>query len=171
MAALYASQFVRGVPDDDVLYIMFESRKKGPGEVSMLFGLEVLDSRFDELADGDAWTGYVFPSSQGETPHVTRETIRNRFQCLTSKADLPGRIEGERPSPQLCRRFWYDTYTAVLEGMLEGVEEIVVEQGSSDPEVIMVIMQSYLSDFRSRRVRREFIRERLDVAFDEVKSH
>ncbi|WP_246084517.1 tyrosine-type recombinase/integrase [Salinadaptatus halalkaliphilus] len=127
VAALHASQFHRDVSKDDVPFIAFESRKNGPGEVSLLFGLGIFDSRIDELADDESWTGYLFPSSQGETPHVTRDTIRNWFQDLASKAGLPERIEGERPSPQLCRRFWYDTYTAVLEGVLEGVEDIAAE--------------------------------------------
>ena len=164
VATLHVSQFHRDVPEDDVPFIAFEDRKNGPGEVSLLYGLDVLDARIDELATDETWTGYAFPSSQGGTPHVTRDTIRNRFQNLASKADLPERIEGERPSPQLCRRFWYDTYTTVLEGVLEGVEEIAAEQGSSDPQVVM---RNYLSDSRSRRVRREFMRERLDAAFGE----
>ena len=162
VAALHVSQFHRDVPEDDVPFITFENRKNGPGEVSLLFGMGVLDSRIDELAEDDTWTGYLFPSSQGKTPHVTRDTIRNRFENLASRADLPDRIEGERPSPQLCRRFWYDTYTAVLEGVLEGIDEIAAEQGSSDPQVVM---QNYLSDSRSRRIRREFMREQLNVAF------
>jgi len=164
VAALHVSQFHRDVPEDDVPFIAFESRKNGPGEVSLLFGLDILDSRIDELADYESWTGYLFPSSQGEAPHVTRDTIRNWFQDLASKAGLPGRIEGERPSPQLCRRFWYDTYTSVLEGVLEGIEDIATEQGSNDPQVVM---RNYLSDSRSRRVRREFMREQLDAAFQE----
>jgi len=158
VAALHVSQFCRDVSEDDVPYIAFESRKNGPGEVSILFGLDILDARIDELSDEESWDGYVFPSSRGETPHVTRDTIRNWFQKLALEADLPNRIDGERPSPQLCRRFWYDAYTAVLEGVLEGVEEIAAEQGSSDPKVIM---ENYLSDTRSRRVRREFMREKL----------
>jgi integrase len=124
----------------------------------------VFDARIDELAEDETWSGYLFPSAQGETPYVTRDTIRNWFQNLAASADLPEQIHGERPSPQLCRRFWYDTYTAVLEGVLEGVDEIASEQGSSDPRVVM---QNYLSDSRSRRVRREFMRERLDEAFGE----
>ncbi|MDS0301160.1 hypothetical protein NDI76_20695 [Halogeometricum sp. S1BR25-6] len=122
--------------------------------------MDVLDSQINELAEEETWTGYLFPSLQGETPYVTRDTIRNWFQKLASKAGLPERIEGEWPSPQLCRRFWYDTYTAVL----EGVDEIAAEQGSSDPQVVM---QNYLSESRSRRVRREFMRELLDEAFGE----
>jgi integrase len=164
VAALHVSQFHRDVPEDDVPFITFDSRKNGPGEVSLLYGMDVFDSRIDELAEDGEWTGYLFPSPQGETPYVTRDTIRNWFQKLASKAGLPERIAGERPSPQLCRRFWYDTYTAVLEGVLEGVDEIAAEQGSSDPRVVM---QNYLSDSRSRRVRREFMREQLDEAFGE----
>ncbi|MFC7237026.1 tyrosine-type recombinase/integrase [Saliphagus sp. GCM10025317] len=162
VAALHISQFHRNVPADDVPFIAFENRKNGPGEVSLLFGLDLLDSRIDELADDETWTGYLFPSSQGKTPHVTRDTIRNWFQTLASKAGLPDRIEEERPSPQLCRRFWYDTYTTVLKGVLEGVDEIASEQGSSDPRVVM---QNYLSDSRSRQVRREFMQEQLKAAF------
>ena len=164
VAALHVSQFQRDVPEDDVSFITFENRKNGPSEVSLLFGMDVLDSRINELAEDDTWTGYLFPSSQGETPYVTRDTIRNRFQKLASKANLPERIKGERPNPQLCRRFWYDTYTAVLEGVLEGVDEIAAEQGSNDPRVVM---QNYLSDSRSRRVRREFMRDQLNAAFGE----
>lgn len=162
VAALHVSQFHRDVPDDDVPFIAFENRKNGPGEVSLLFGLSALDARIDELAADDSWTGYLFPSEQGTTPHVTRDTIRNRFQSLAAAAALPERIDGERPSPQLCRRFWYDTYTAVLEGVLDGIEEIAAEQGSSDPQVVM---QNYLSEARSRRVRREFMRDQLASAF------
>ncbi len=165
-AALHVSQFHRGVPDDDVPFITFESRKNGPGEVSLLFGMNILDSRIDELAEDQIWTGYLFPSPQGESPHVTRDTIRNWFQNLALNAGLPNRVEGERPSPQLCRRFWYDTYTAVLEGVLEGIDEIAAEQGSNDPRVVM---QNYLSDSRSRRVRREFMRKHLDAAFGETR--
>jgi len=164
VAALHVSQFHRDVPENDVPFITFENRKNGPGEVSLLYGMDVLDCRIDELADDEAWTGYLFPSAQGKTPHVTRDTIRNWFQDLASKAGLPDRIEEERPSPQLCRRFWYNTYTAVLEGVLEGVDEIAAEQGSSDPRVVM---QNYLSNSRSRRVRREFMREQLTTAFGE----
>ncbi|MFP9061684.1 tyrosine-type recombinase/integrase [Natrialbaceae archaeon A-chndr2] len=165
-AALHISQFQRDVPEDNVPFITFESRKNGPGEVSLLFGMDTFDSRIDELAEDDTWTGFLFPSSQGETPHVTRDTIRNWFQNLALNAGLPDQVEGQRPSPQLCRRFWYDTYTAVLEGVLEGIDEIAAEQGSNDPRVVM---QNYLSDSRSRRVRREFMRKHLNTAFGETR--
>lgn len=147
---------------DQVPYIRFESRKNGPGEVSVLFGLEYLDEMLVEIASED-WNGYLFPSSHVGSEHITRDTVRNRFQRLASKADLPDIIQGERPSPQLCRRFWYDTYSSALEGVLEGIEEIASEQGSSDPKVVM---QNYLSESRSRQLRREFMRDQLKQAFE-----
>ncbi len=160
VAALHVSQFHRDVPEVHVPFVTFESCKNGPGEVSLRYGMDVLNARIDELAEDETWTGYLFPSSQGKTLYVTRDTIRNWFQSLASKAGLPERIGGERSSPQLCRRFWYGTYTAVL----EVVDEIAAEQGSSDPRVVM---QNYLSESRSRRVRRDFMREQLDEAFGE----
>ncbi len=57
----------------------------------------------------------------------------------------------------------YNTYTAIL----EGAEDIAAEQGSSGPQVVM---RNYLSDSRSRRIRREFMREQLDAAFGERTS-
>jgi len=50
VAALHVSQFHRDVPGDDVPFITFESRKNGPGEVSLLYGMDVLDSRIDEAS-------------------------------------------------------------------------------------------------------------------------
>jgi len=133
VAALHISQFQRNVPEDDVPSSRSRVARTDPARCLFCTVWACSTPRIDELADDETWTGYLFPSSRGETPHVTRDTIRNWFQNLASGADLPDRIEGERPSPQLCRRFWYDTYTAVLEGVLEGVDEIAAEQGSSDP--------------------------------------
>jgi len=111
VAALHVSQFHRDVPGDDVPFITFESRKNGPGEVSLLYGMDVLDSRIDEPAHDETWTGYLFPSSQGETPYVTRDTIRNWFQNLALEAGLPERIEGERPA----RNFAVDSGTIPIQ--------------------------------------------------------
>lgn len=167
VASLHVSQFERPAAgegnDDDVPVVAFESRKNGPGEVSVLFGEDAVDARIDELTADEEWTGFMFPSVRGETPHVTRDTVRNWFRALADDAGLPDEIGGERPSPQLCRRFWYDTYSAVLEGVLDGVEEIAGEQGSDDPRVVM---QNYLSASRSRQLRRAFMREQLAAAFD-----
>jgi integrase len=162
VASLHIDQIHR--PDgDDSPYLGFEERKNGPGEVSLLYGLDVVDDRVDEfLDDQDEWAGYLFPSNQGSDPHVTRERVWAWFRELADCADLPNEIDGEQPSPQHCRRFWYDTYSAVLEQVLDGVEEIAAEQGSDDPQVVM---ENYLSDERARTVRREFMKERLTSAF------
>lgn len=162
VAALHVSQVVRD-SDEDVPYLAFEERKNGPGEVNVLYGLDSLDARIDELAARDDWAGYLFPSKQGEEPHVTRERVWSWFRDLAERGGLPEEIDGEQPSPQLCRRFWYDTYTSVLGAVLDGLEEIAAEQGSNDPQVVMT---NYLSDERARRVRREFMRTELATAFE-----
>ncbi|WP_137286177.1 tyrosine-type recombinase/integrase [Halorussus salinisoli] len=163
VAALHASQFVRDVGEDEAPYVTFEERKNGPGEVNLVYGLDALDARLEQLADRDDWSGHLFPSEQGAAPHATRETVWSWFRELAERADLPDEIDGERPSPQLCRRYWYDTYTSVLEGVLEGLEDIAAEQGSDDPRVVL---SNYLSDERARRVRREFMRSELADAFE-----
>ncbi|WP_435181840.1 tyrosine-type recombinase/integrase [Halorussus sp. AFM4] len=163
VAALHVSQFVRDVDDGEVPYVTFAERKNGPGEVNLVYGLDALDDRLDELAAREGWSGYLFPSEQGADPHATRETIWSRFRGLAERAGLPEEIDGERPSPQLCRRYWYDTYTSALEAVLEGLEDIAAEQGSDDPRVVL---SNYLSEERSRKVRREFMRRELAAAFE-----
>jgi site-specific recombinase XerD len=163
VAALHVSQFVRDVGEDESPYVTFEERKNGPGEVNLVYGLDALDDRIDQLAAREDWSGYLFPSSRGADPHVTRESVWSWFRDLADRAGLPEEIGGERPSPQLCRRYWYDTYTSVLEAVLEGLEDIAAEQGSDDPRVVM---SNYLSDERARKVRREFMREELSTAFE-----
>ncbi|MFC5973569.1 tyrosine-type recombinase/integrase [Halomarina salina] len=169
VASLHVSQVHR---DDDVPYLTFEERKNGPGEVNLLYGVDALDDRIDELSaasgvdsgdSGDDWHGYLFPSSYEGVEHVGRERIWAWFRDLAERADLPETVGDEHPSPQLCRRFWYDTYTAALGEFLEGVGDIAAEQGSSDPAVVH---DNYLSDERARRTRREFMRSRLAEAFE-----
>jgi site-specific recombinase XerD len=162
VASLHVSQIVRDVGPDESPYVTFEERKNGPGEVNVVYGLDALDARIEDLA-GDDWSGYLFPSRQGADPHAARETIWSWFRDLAERARLPEEIDGERPSPQLCRRYWYDTYTSVLEGVLDELEDIAAEQGSDDPRVVM---SNYLSDERARRVRREFMRAELAEAFE-----
>jgi site-specific recombinase XerD len=163
VASLHISQFARDVGEDEAPYVTFEERKNGPGEVNLVYGLDALDERIALLADREDWSGYLFPSRQGEDPHVTRESVWAWFRDLSERAGLPDEIDGERPSPQLCRRYWYDTYTSVLEAVLEGLEDIAAEQGSDDPRVVL---SNYLSDERARKVRREFMREELRTAFE-----
>ena len=165
VARLHVSQFVRDVGDEESPYVTFEERKNGPGEVNLVYGLGALDDRLAELAERDEWSGYLFPTGRGADPHATRETIWSWFRDLAERAGLPEEIDGERPSPQLCRRYWDDTYTSVLEAVMEGLEDIAAEQGSDDPRVVL---SNYLSESRSRQVRRQFMRSELAEAFEGV---
>ena len=148
--------------DADVPRIAFDERKNGPGSVSILYGVDVLETRLAQMSDRESWSGYLFPSGREDSDHVSRQTVWRRFQDLATDAGLPEEIDGERPSPQLCRRFWYDRYSETLEEVIAGLDEIAAEQGSSDPEVVL---RNYLSEDRARRLRREAMREKLADAF------
>lgn len=160
VARLHASNLVLRPDDDDVPLLKFDERKNGPGEVSLLYGMQELEARLDELGDDD-WNGYVFPSTHSDNAHVSTETIRRWFDDLAGRANLP-RPDGKKPVPKMARRYWYDAYTQSLNAVADGIDEIAAEQGSSDPHVVM---QNYLDDERNRKLRREFMRNRLQEAF------
>ena len=164
VAALHQSQVVLE-PEDDVPYIAFEERKNGPGEVSILYGQEVAEERIIELGNREKWNGYLFPSKRSASGHITRQTVLNRFDDLASRAGLPETIAGQKPVPQMGRRFWYDSYSATQEAILGEIGEIAAEQGSASAEVVL---QEYLSVERRRTLRREHMRDRLAVAFEDL---
>jgi site-specific recombinase XerD len=165
VAALHRSQLVFDPPEADVPYVDFEERKNGPGQVSILCGRDAATDRLAELGEEESWSGYLFPSSRSASGHLTRQTILRRFDNLADRAGLPDAIAGEKPVPQMARRFWYDAYSATQEAILEEVGEIAAEQGSASAEVVL---QEYLSPERRRRLRREYMRERLGEAFGEA---
>jgi integrase len=164
VASLHRSQLVFDAPDADVPHVDFEERKNGPGQVSILFGREAAVDRLAELGHGDSWNGYLFPSARSDSGHRTRQTILTRFDDLAERAGLPDDIAGTKPVPQMARRFWYDAYSSTQEDILAEVGEIAAEQGSASAAVVL---QEYLSPARRRRLRREYMRERLSRAFGE----
>lgn len=161
VAALHISQLSLNTSPP---FIAFDERKNGPGEVSMLYGVSALERRLANLGDRPSWSGYLFPSTQSTSGHVTRQTIRNWFLDLVARGDVPDEIAGQTPKPQMGRRFWYSAYSEAIERVSEGIEEIAIEQGSSDPQVVL---ENYLSDERARQLRREYMREQLQTAFRE----
>lgn len=163
VAALHRSNVVLDVDDGAMPYLEFQSRKNGPGQVSVLYGADELADRIATLAGRDEWNGYLFPSSQSMGGHVTGQTVRNWFDSLADTADLPTEIDGESPVPQMGRRFWYDAYSTSLKAVTEGLEEVAAEQGSSSPEVVL---QNYLSEERARKLRRDHMRQELANVFE-----
>ncbi len=163
VASLHRSQITR-VAEEDTPYVAFDERKNGPGEVSILYGMSVYEDRIAELIEEETeWNGYLFPSSGSSSGHITRQTVLNRFDRLADAAGLPETIDGVKPVPKMARRYWYDAYSTVLDNVLEGVDEIAAEQGSSDAGVVL---RNYLSDERRREIRREQMRNRLSAAFE-----
>ncbi|WP_089827267.1 tyrosine-type recombinase/integrase [Halogranum amylolyticum] len=154
VARLHTRQFVLDPNDEDVPFIVFEERKNGPGEVSLLYGRGVLEDRLAATADTDEWSGYLFPSPHASRRHISRWTVWNRFGQLSDRAGLPETIDGETPSPKMGRRFWYDAYSSSLDVVLGSLDEISAEQGSASADVVL---QNYLSDARARQLRREYM--------------
>lgn len=163
LASLHASQLVL---EDEDPHITFEERKNGPGTVALLYGLEELADRIDELEATDRdWTGYLFPSRAAASGHVIGETIQARFQQIADRAAV--RVDGDLPTSKMGRRFWYRTYLEATKDLARQLEPIAADQGSSDEQVVV---RNYLSEADRRRYRREFMRDRLADVFESSSS-
>lgn len=162
VAALHSKQLHL---DSETPHVRFDERKNGPGTVAVIYGVDIARDRLAEFADIDGWKGYLFPSARSETGHRTRGTIGNWFEELVERAGISD-IDGEKPVPQMARRFWYDRYSDTVEALVEHqIAEIAAEQGSASADVVW---KDYLSEERRRELRREFMREELGDAFDEA---
>jgi len=159
VASLSLDQFV--LDDDGDERIVFEQRKNGPGEVALLFGVDILKQRIVDL-DESSWEGYLFPSGRSSSGHIAPQTVTNRFRQLAVDAGVT--VEGEPPTAKMGRRFWYTTYNEAVKEMLAGLEGVAADQGSASAEIVS---QNYLSDAEKRRYRRESMREELSQVFGE----
>jgi integrase len=162
VASLTMDQFV--LDDGEANRIVFEHRKNGPGEVTVLFGIDLLKQRIVDL-DGPGWEGYLFPSDRSSTGHITPQTVTNRFKQLAELAGVT--VEGETPTAKMGRRFWYTTYNEAVKQMMEGLEGIAADQGSSSTEIVS---QNYLSEAEKRRYRHESMRDELSEVFGDPSS-
>ncbi|AFK21284.1 site-specific integrase (plasmid) [Haloferax mediterranei ATCC 33500] len=157
LASLDASQLV--LTGDDP-HIAFEERKNGPGTVALLYGVDAVAARTDDLSDDD-WNGALFPSSRSSTGHIARETVNRRFKRLASEAGVT--VDGKVPTAKLCRRFWYTAYQEAVDDMLAQLEGVAADQGSKSASVVM---SNYLSEERRRSFRRQAMREKLAAVFE-----
>jgi integrase len=158
VASLHVSQ-VNLEPEDP--HLAFDERKNGPGTVALLVGLEELAQRLDELGVDEDWNGYVFPSSQSRTGHISVGTVRNRFTDIVDRTEVT--VDGESPVPKMGRRFWYQTYADAQSEMLELLEEIAGDQGSTSAQVVK---ENYLDEAQARELRRRAMRDALETVFD-----
>lgn len=141
--------------------IVFEERKNGPGEVSVLYGEDALVDRVAELDAAADWSGYLFPSRAAASGHVTGETVNNRFQRLCERAGVE--LAGETPTSHACRRFWYRSYQSAMSGLLEVMSEAAADQGAASAEVVV---REYLDAESRREYRRQAMRAELSSAFE-----
>jgi site-specific recombinase XerD len=142
-------------------YLSFDTRKNGPGTVALIYGQDILEDRIAQLSDRQGWDGYLFPSPDARRDHVTGETLNRRFQSIAARADA--HVRGELPTSKMGRRFWYSAYADAVETVIERLQSVAHEQGSSDP---MVVFRNYLSEEKRREYLREAMRDRLAEAFD-----
>ena len=142
-------------------HIVFDERKNGPGSVSLLYGLDVLEARIEAL-EGDDWNGYLFPSKLSSSGHVTAETINNRFKSLAEGAGVT--VDGEIPTAKMGRRFWYSVYSDASEAFIEQLQGIASDQGSSSAEIVH---SNYLSEEDRRKSRRKPMQDALERVFGE----
>jgi len=158
VAALHVSQFV---PNAEPPRIEFDHRKNGPSAVQLLYGVETYLERVETL-DESGWNGYLFPSNAADSGHIAPGTVNNRFERLVDDAGVT--LQGERPTPHACRRFWYNAYQDAMQGLEDQVAPMAEDQGSSSAAVVV---DKYLSEEQARRARRDAMRERLAAVFDE----
>ncbi len=143
-------------------YLSFDTRKNGPGTVALIYGQEVLEARIAQLSDQQEWAGDLFPSSDARRNHVTGETLNRRFKSIAARADV--RVHGELPTSKMGRRFWYSAYADAVETVIERLQSVAHEQGSSDP---MVVFRNYLSEEKRREYLRDAMYNRLAEAFED----
>jgi integrase len=158
VAALHTGQFVL---EGDDPHIAFDERKNGPGTVALLYGRETLEDRLIALGEREDWNGYLFPSSASSSGHIVTDTVGNRFTALAERAGVT--VRGATPTAKMGRRFWYTAYTDAVNTLVEQLDEIAADQGSSDASVVA---SNYLSEDVRREHRREYMRERLAEAFE-----
>ncbi|RQG89718.1 tyrosine-type recombinase/integrase [Natrarchaeobius chitinivorans] len=158
VASLHHDQFV--LSDGDPRIVFGADRKNGPGSVTIQYGLEDLEHRLSTLAVEAEWNGFLFPSRAAQSGHISPDTVTNRFKRLARDAGV--RVDGEVPTPQLGRRFWYRTYLDAVQALARQVERIAQEQGSTDARVVV---ENYLGEAEARKRRRKLMSERLAAAF------
>ena len=141
-------------------YLSFNTRKNGPGTVALIYGKDVLEDRIARLSNQQGWEGYLFPSPDARRDHLTGETLNRRFKSIATRADV--RVRGELPTSKMGRRFWYSAYADAVEVVIERLQSVAHEQGSSDP---MVVFRNYLSEEKRREYLRDAMYDRLAEAF------
>lgn len=109
-------------------------------EVTLLYGVDIVTDRINTLADRKNWNRYLFPSRSSSPIHVSVSTIRRQFKQFADTAGVV--VDGETPTPEMGRQFWYSAYQEAVGEVLEGLEGVAEDQGSSSTDVVL---RNYLS--------------------------
>ena len=160
LAALHQDQLVLHPSDGETPYIQFQTRKNGPSQVNILYGIDVLTTRLEELQADPDWNGYLFPSPTAASGHRIGDTIYDRFQRLAETAGVT--VNGEPPKPHMGRRFWYEAYQEVIAELVAALRGVAMDQGSDD---VATMARHYHSPEARRRARHNLMAQELEDTF------
>lgn len=152
----------RDIQFGDSVIIKYRIRKNGPGTAVLMAGRIILQNHLAKLRQDPEWNGRLFPSNRSETGSRTPNTLRRWFKELVEIAGIT--IDGTKPTPINCRKFWYSEYSRAGLQMLPLVEQVTDEQGSESADVVL---NSYLSDEVGAAYFRAIARESFLRAFPE----
>nr|WP_225316459.1 site-specific integrase [Haloferax sp. CBA1149] len=96
LASMHVSQLALDVEEETEPYLAFDERKNGPGTVALLYDVKELYDRIEVLDERPSWNGYIFPSSQSSSGHLTTDTINNRFKRLARACNVC--VDGSVPT-------------------------------------------------------------------------
>ncbi|WP_138004590.1 tyrosine-type recombinase/integrase [Halalkalirubrum salinum] len=156
LAGIHRTQFNFNLTDPKIKFGE-RARKNGPGEVSLMFGLEPLANLLDRRSTRRPnWNGYLFPSDNENREFLCAKEMRDRFKELCRKAEIT--IDEEVPTPKQGRSFYYNILLEADIDLLQRAAELAEEQGASDPKSVR---DHYLTSEQRRQYRRVFFRHRI----------
>lgn len=175
VARVHRSMVVFDPEDVDTPLIEFDRRKNadsrtdGPSTVNLVYGADILRERIEELEDdlGDGWSGYLLPSPNRNRDHYHPDGVGKMLRRLIDEAARETDVDmtlqdGSSPSPQNCRRFWYNQYSKGVDIILSVANTIANEQGSADAQVVI---HNYMSRQRRLKILRDHMETELSKAF------
>jgi integrase len=149
-------------PQDPHVAFEESQRKNGPGEVSLMFGINALGQLLDKRSNQPNWNGCLYPTDSDQRSFLSSDQMRERFKRLCEKAKVT--IDGEVATPKHGRSFYFGILADAETDLLETATEIAKEQGSEDGETVR---DRYLTPEKRRKYRRVFFRQRLRRIFPE----
>ena len=155
LPAIHIDQIVLDV---DECYIDFNEsqRKNGPGQVSIITGLEPLVRLVAKRKTQSDWNGYLFPSDDSSRSYMSPRQMRERFKTISRRAEVT--IDDEIATPKAGRAFYYGILSQAEADLLKAAAEIAKDQGSADAATVR---DFYLTEEERRYYRHMFFKQKI----------